>query len=155
MTDSWHISPILERYLGLQRNLQNVDTSEIVIAFDRSDAEWLRGYCCLLRALCETVLAYDHSLFWDTVAHRLFQRGIVKHDFLREEELGEPSFANGNFILDLIAGVHNCRFKLKEPERLKIEVWETKTRRNANVMESISAVLDRAESSLKAAKSNE
>ena len=118
-TEQEALKPILERYLGGGRNLRNIDTSKVVIAFDRSDVEWLRGYCSLLRALCETILAYDHSLFWDTVAHRLFHRGIVKHDFLREEDKGENHWGDANYIIDLIAGIHNCRFAIKEPERLK------------------------------------
>ena len=113
-------------YLGVrQRAKQNF--AEVTIDFDRSDAEWIRGYCNLLSAMCEIVLAYDQTELWNTVAHRVFKRAIVKHKFfIEEKEVAEnrdrPPWNSPDFfayIADAIAGVHHTSFKIKEPERLK------------------------------------
>ena len=118
---------VLQSYLGI-RQRANQDFTKVAIDFDRSDAQWLRGYCNLLQAMCETVLAYDQTLFWDTVAHRIFPTAEVKHDFLREEmkgarnRNGAPALNSSGFygyIADFVAGIHNCQFRIREPDRLR------------------------------------
>ena len=117
-TQEERLEPILNMYLGNRGRGSEEDDPRIV--FDRADVAWLRGYCCLLRSLGETSLAYDQELLWNTVGHRLFTRGIVADEFLREENarVQENQFMNVNVIADLIAGIHNCRFEIKEPKRL-------------------------------------
>lgn len=120
------IAPIIRRYLGdagprpnIARNPDgDAQLRETSLAFDNADVVWVRGYCCLLRAMCETILAYNQSLLWNAVGHRLFDKGVVKFDFLMEEEIENESF-DRNYIVDFVAAIHNARFELKEPERLK------------------------------------
>lgn len=80
------------------------------IRFDQADVYWLRAYCCLLRAFCEVGLAYDSQLAWDVLAHRVFAGAVVEYP-LGDENYGE--------ILDLLAGIHNLRFPLKDPARME------------------------------------
>ena len=118
------VRELFARYLGI-RQRANQDLTEVPIDFDRSDAEWMRGYCNLLSALGETILAYDQTDLWDTFAHRVFKKAIVKHPFLMEEQarndrqpgFGSPRFVN--YVADFVAAIHHTRFTVKEPERLK------------------------------------
>ena len=109
-------------YLGV-RQRANQDFKKIAIDFDRADAEWMLGYCHLLSAMCETILAYDQTELWDTIAHRIFQKAIVKHDFFLEEKKKEnPRWNSPGFFVyfaDFVAAIRHCHFKIKEPERLK------------------------------------
>ena len=113
------VLPIFRQYLGGARARDNEDgdpLKDLVIHFDQADAVWLRGYCCLLRAMCETILAFDHTEFWEVSAHRLFDNPKMKHDFLKEET-ADQDFTRQ--IMDAIAAIHNLRFKLVEPQRLE------------------------------------
>ncbi len=115
------LGPVLMQYMNGRRraNPEQVKAlADLAINFDRADVDWLRGYCCLLRSMCEIALAYDETEFWNVVAHQLFEKGQTPHDFLMEEEKSKNDFYIE--IVDLIAGVHNIRFPLKEPERLKV-----------------------------------
>jgi hypothetical protein len=88
-----------------------------VVRFDAADVQWLRGYCHLLMAICEFGLAYDQEDFWNVTARRFFSQAQTTFDFLNEE----PRVNNGwntNFILDAIAGIHQLRFPIREPERM-------------------------------------
>lgn len=85
-----------------------------LITFDKGDVHWLRGYCHLLSALCETALMYDQQELFDAVAHQLFARPKAPRmpaDLLKKGEDWAPSIA------DAIAAIHLSRFPVKEPKR--------------------------------------
>ena len=109
---------VLLFYFGRRNRGRDLDLSSVEFKFDRADAEWLKGYCCLLRAISEVFLAYDQTPIWESVGHRLFDRGIVKHDFLREEADQSDRWST-NYIMDFIAALHNSRLKLESPARMK------------------------------------
>src|SRR6185369_15853815 len=50
--------------------------SEIVVAFDKADSVWLRGYCRLIQSLAEVVLAFDAKELFDHSAHLAFPRPV-------------------------------------------------------------------------------
>ena len=114
------LAPVLTRYLGGpgRTNEQMKALLDNSIRFDRADVDWLRGYCCLLRSMGEIVLAYDETPFWEVVAHRLFAKGQTRFKFLTEEPPRRNDFYPE--LIDVIAAIHNIRFELKEPERLKV-----------------------------------
>ncbi len=88
-----------------------------VVRFDAADVQWLRGYCHLMMAMCEFSLAYDQEDFWNVTGRRVFARAQTTFEFLNEE----PRVDNGwdmNLILDAIAGIHQLRFPIREPERM-------------------------------------
>jgi hypothetical protein len=89
---------------------------EIVVAFDKSDAVWLRGYCRLLQGLAEVVLGYDAHELFDHSAHLAFAKPVGKYPFLQGS--GGKEF-DQNWIIDGIAFIHMLRVPVKEPERLK------------------------------------
>lgn len=95
---------------------------DVVIAFDRADVDWMRGYCHLLSALCEIGLAYDGQELFDVVAHRSFKHVKTPHKFLLDEPRPREGGSWFNFeeIADVIAAIHVLRFPVKEPQRMEI-----------------------------------
>jgi hypothetical protein len=89
---------------------------EIVVAFDKSDATWLRGYCRLLQGLAEVVLTFDAKELFDHSAHLAFAKPVGKFPFLQGSAGKE---FDQNWIIDGIAFIHMLRVPVKEPERLK------------------------------------
>ena len=45
---------------------------DLVVGLDSADAVWLRGYCHLLAALSDMILAYDEERLFDLTAHAVF-----------------------------------------------------------------------------------
>lgn len=88
-----------------------------VVRFDAADVQWLRGYCHLLMAMCEFSLAYDQEDFWNVTARRIFSQAQTPFDFLNEEPRIKDNW-DMNLILDAIAGIHQLRFPIREPERM-------------------------------------
>jgi len=95
-----------------------------LIAFDRADAYWLRGYLHFLAALGEFALAVDTREVFECVGHRFFSTVESPHAFLQQEDsdikglnLDLNSFP---LIIDAITFVHlNLRWTVTEPERMK------------------------------------
>ena len=57
----WKIYAKLNAGVGIRVSAEA--SKAFLITFDRGDVAWLRGYCHLLMAMCEAVLAYDfHEL---------------------------------------------------------------------------------------------
>ncbi|BBD62392.1 hypothetical protein NIES2109_52320 [Nostoc sp. HK-01] len=88
----------------------------LAIAFDAGDVIWLKGYCNLLSAIAQVVLAYDESKLFDSTAHLVFAQPQTAYPFLAN---GTGAFGWGNFdISDMIAFIHLINFPVAEPERL-------------------------------------
>jgi len=99
------------------RGLSRMPTGPVV-HFDKADVHWLRGYCHLLSAMCDFVLAYDQEPMWNVAARQIFRGAIVTDDFLMEEEIGDNNFW-GVGLLDLIAAIHESDMKLIDAEKMK------------------------------------
>jgi hypothetical protein len=115
----WKIYAELNRGIRLGEEFAPEHAEAFTIVFDYGDVHWLRGYCHLLSATCEAVLAYDQQDLFNAVAHQLFDRPDVPA-LPREIFIGRD--ANNPWmddIADAIAGIHLSRFPLKEPERMK------------------------------------
>lgn len=94
------------------------DTKNLVIAFDRGDVAWLRGYCHLLTAMAEVILAHDGHELFDHAAHLVFARPETPFgDFLRSRR-DEANRFDTFEIADLIAAVHLVHLPVVEPERM-------------------------------------
>ncbi len=94
------------------------------IAFDNADVHWLRGYCHLLMALDEFILAHDWKQQFDTTGHLLFPKvespySYLKNDKVKDERYGSGIFGSPTRIADFIAFIHLINFPVKEPERMK------------------------------------
>ena len=88
-----------------------------ILAVDRGDVDWLRGYCHLLTALTDAVLAYDFQELFNRSGYLLFDGIKAPEPFLAVK--GDPNNAMYSQILDLVAAVHLTRLPVAEPERLK------------------------------------
>ena len=94
--------------------------ADFAIVFDRADVDWLRGYCHLLSALSEIMLAYDGQGLFDVVAHRFFQHAKVPHEFLLEpNRTPQGGWFQFEEVADAIAFIHMLRFPLVEPKRMQ------------------------------------
>ncbi len=105
--------PILMMFGGFPNDLK------LVVDFDKADVVWLRGYCNLVAAMAEALLAVDMQDLWDVIAHRWFPKAEIKHDFLRQNKEQSGFLGDDNFFLDIIAAIHNMNFEVIEPERLR------------------------------------
>ncbi len=86
------------------------------IAFDMGDVVWLKGYCNLLSAIIQVVLAHDESKLFDSTAHLVFANPQTPYSFLAN---GTGIFSFGNVdISDIVALIHLINFPVVEPQRL-------------------------------------
>src|SRR5262249_40078984 len=110
-------------YLVLNGPARNQVTDEqceaFVIAFDRGDVAWLRGYCHLLMAFTEAYLAYDGQELFNYSAQMFFPRPETPFPFLRRGPEAGPEQWQISAILDAVAMIHVLRMPVLQPERLK------------------------------------
>jgi hypothetical protein len=102
----------------MRMEIREEEIKDFVIAFDRGDVHWLRGYCHFLAALGEVCLAVDGQELFERTAHLFFQEVESPHAFLQEDR-GDITNFDFAAISDMIAFVHLWRFPIKEPERAK------------------------------------
>ena len=92
--------------------------ARFIIAFDRGDAAWLRGYVNLLSALIEFVLAHDGKASFDVSAQMLFPNAKLPNEILnRQGRPISPEF-DGMTIADFIAAIHMMHWPVTEPKRM-------------------------------------
>ncbi|HEX8201533.1 MAG TPA: hypothetical protein VF590_13695 [Isosphaeraceae bacterium] len=103
-----------------QANLTSAEAEAFVIAFDRGDVAWLRGYCHLLMALSEAVLAYDGREPFNHAAHLFFPKVESPFGFLqrRGRAADDLNPMDEAFVTDAIALVHVLRLPVAEPRRM-------------------------------------
>ena len=90
------------------------------VAFDRGDVNWLRGYCHIVSAFVEGILAVDTQELFECSAHLFFEKVTTPHTFLLEGERAFSSVTRFDqaMISDVIAFLHLWRYPVKEPERM-------------------------------------
>jgi hypothetical protein len=105
---------------ALTRPQQRVPES-FAIGLDSADVHWLRGYCHLLSALGEMILAYDHERQFNHTAQLFFANPQTPYEAVlkRPADDGERRgvFDDGR-LFDAIAFIHLANFPLHEPARL-------------------------------------
>lgn len=92
-----------------------------VVAFDQTDALWLRAYTQLLRGLADVLLAHDGGELFEATGHAYF----AKADTALARALAERVGGDGKKvpvdyeeIADVIATLHGIDLVVSEPERL-------------------------------------
>lgn len=94
---------------------------DLVVAFDRGDAPWLRGYCHLLMAQSKWFLAHDSEELFNRTGHIFFPEADIEFDYLPgstwslERLTGMPTPAPFDFT-DVLVFFGNMRLPMKEPE---------------------------------------
>lgn len=94
--------------------------NQFVIAFDDADVLWLRGYCHVMSALGEVVLAYDWKDQFEHTAHLFYPDVESPYTFLQAEGVGPFNGFNAQNILDVIALIHTINYECVEPARMKV-----------------------------------
>lgn len=90
---------------------------EYLIMLDGGDVQWLRGYCHMLAALIEIILAYDQSEQFNQTAHIFFENPETRfHPQPLAQQSRRFNFEN---IADAIAFIHLFNYPVKEADRLK------------------------------------
>lgn len=86
------------------------------IVFDQADVHWLRGYCHLIMAPTEIMLAHDWRELFERTGHLLFMKPETSYEFLlaETERRGWLTWR----IADAIAWVHLLDVELIEPDRM-------------------------------------
>lgn len=102
------------------------DAKQLIVGFDRADAEWLRGYCNLLTGFGEFFLAYDEHELFERTFHLIFPRVKSPHESLRNRGDGRD-FEEFREIADWIAFIHLINFPLKEPARMQAALKHLET----------------------------
>ncbi len=106
------------RRLNRTGEITEQDAEAFLIKFDAGDVPWFRGYCHLLSALTETLLAYDESSLFDHTAHLFFKHPKVPFPFLLPTNGQSAMNLDLAPISDLVAFVHLLNFPVREPARL-------------------------------------
>ena len=88
-----------------------------VVAVDRGDVDWLRGYCHLLAAFSEAVLTYDFQELFHRSGYLLFNGIKAPEPFLTVN--GDAENAMVSRIVDYVAAVHLLRLPVAEPKRMQ------------------------------------
>ena len=100
-----------------QMRISNTTKASLLIAFDRADAYWLRGYCHLLMAMAEVVLAHDGKELFERSAFLFFPKPVSPHTFLMHNSRQSRDMQTF-YMVDLVATVHSVNLPVAEPERM-------------------------------------
>jgi hypothetical protein len=100
----------------IKKNEQQAQS--FIIAFDAGDVHWLRGYCHILMAVGEIILAHDTQDIFERTAHLFFTNVETPHAWVKEQK-PRPMDVIGPEILDGIAFLHLIRLEVKEPQRMQ------------------------------------
>jgi hypothetical protein len=109
---------VMARYFGPRADSLRLDP-DLPVCFDRGDVAWMRGYCHLLLAMTNILLAYDGQELFDCSAHLFFRKVKTPHKFLQEHGRATYWEFDGIDIIDVIGLIHVVRMPVKEPERMK------------------------------------
>jgi len=115
-TEDESLWQIYEAFNPRPASIGPVDAACFIVSFDRADAEWLHGYCHLLLALDDIVLAHDFRELFERTAHLFFPRIETPHRFLSQIEPHLGFDFEG--MIDIIAYAHLLNFPVSDPARL-------------------------------------
>ena len=106
---------VIARIFGI--NTADMQQGPIVIAFDRGDAAWLRGYSNVLLAFTEFLLAYDWHESFDDSFHLFFPRVESPFSAVLARGNGDSMSDWASPFADVISYLH-IRWPLAEPARM-------------------------------------
>lgn len=98
-----------------------------VVAFDRADVAWIRGYSHLLMALAEAYMAHDGEELFNVSAHLFFSRPITPYPTIVAAAPDQQARWNNDSILDFIAMIHAVHLPVKEPARMQAALKHLET----------------------------
>jgi len=114
-----NIMESVQRGAGRRRNDSSPDTTQFAIAFDDGDVLWLRGYCHVMGAFGEFVLAHDWKDQFERTAHLFYPNVESPYTYLQAEGSGPFNGFDAQNFLDLLALIHTINYECTEPDRMK------------------------------------
>ncbi|MEO6742512.1 MAG: hypothetical protein ABIP20_19895 [Chthoniobacteraceae bacterium] len=96
------------------------DAKGFLVKMDLGDVRWLQGYCHLLSAIGEVILAHDTQRLFQYTAPIFFADADTPFDFLKQRKRGQRGFFGDSMddILDGLAFIHLLSFPVKDPQRM-------------------------------------
>ncbi len=104
-------------FAEVNRGVEAEQGEGFFVGLDGADVHWLRGYCHVLMAFCDMILAYDERELFERCGQLLFPE--IDSPWRTARELADGDEHQLNQITDAIAAIHLIRFPLVEPERMK------------------------------------
>ena len=102
------------------------DAKGFLVKLDLGDVRWMQGYCHLLSAVGEAMLAHDTEKLFQHTAPVFFADAETPFDFLKRRNpngafgglsvSGRPATVDD--VLDAVAFIHLLNFPVKEPQRM-------------------------------------
>jgi hypothetical protein len=96
---------------------QDDAADRLLTDFDGSDVPWLQGYCHLLMAISEFLLAHDWEAAFEATFHGVFPSAELPMS--RADAEGKPLAGEYGVLADLIAFVHLNHWPVAEPNRMR------------------------------------
>lgn len=112
----WYVSQVLQ---NPRLRAANTVPQEFPVRFDDADVPWLQGYCHLLSALCEIILAHDWQDQFERTAHLFYPNVDTPYEFLTAEGPGQFMSFGAQNLFDFVALLHTINYEVKEPERMR------------------------------------
>lgn len=111
------------------------------VTFDDGDVPWLEGYCHVLAAFCEFVLAHDWRDHFERSAILFYPKAVTPYQFLYDEPQPSATNLDNHAILNIIAFLHCINYECAEPARMKsalqhLESMITCSRRSWKLIEA-------------------
>ncbi len=105
---------------GGEADVDRAAALDLVVAFDQTDALWLRAYTHLLRGLADVLLAHDGGDLFEATGHLYFARAdtpLARALAEHKTDTRRRHYDSGE-IADLIATIHGIDLVVSEPARL-------------------------------------
>lgn len=103
-------------FAAVNRRAARQVPEEAMVYFDGGDADWLQGYCHVLQALGNVVLAHDFAELHARCGHLFYPR--IKSEYTYLKHRADQTWST-HTIADLIATVHLLNFEVVEPRRMQ------------------------------------
>lgn len=112
----WYVSQVLQ---NPRLRPANTVPREFPVVLDDGDVPWLHGYCHLLSAMCEVILAHDWQDQFERTAHLFYPNVDTPYDFLKQEGPGQFMGFGAQNIFDFVAMLHTINYEVREPDRMR------------------------------------
>jgi hypothetical protein len=119
LTENETLSQIIQSVSQPRRNNTEPTSPDWAVAFDDADVVWLRGYCHVMGAMGEVILAYDWRDQFERTAHLFYPNVDSPYGYLQAEGTGPFNGFNTQNILDVLALIHTINYECIEPARMK------------------------------------
>jgi hypothetical protein len=105
--------------MAANRGRTEQTAQDLTVGFDSADVYWLRGYCHLLAAMADMILAYDHKQLFEVTAHAFFARPQTEFAARHDRQQDEANREFWDDLPDLIAAIHLMNFEIRDQQRVR------------------------------------